>query len=63
MDNKQVKIIKQEILHYLCDDFNGNQAIFDKISGWACFSNTDLTMVMDKIVAGLKSAQTKINTE
>ena len=30
MDNKQLQIIKKEILHYLTDDFENNQAIFEK---------------------------------
>lgn len=30
-----------------------NQAIFDKDEGWACFSNTDLEMVMDKFELAL----------
>jgi len=61
MTNKEVKLIKEEILHHLCDDFKNNQAIFDRKEGFACFNGTNLTMVMDKIVNGLKSAQGKIN--
>jgi hypothetical protein len=61
MTNKEIKLIKEEILHYLCDDFKDNQAIFDRNKGFACFSETDLSMVMDKIVSGLKAAQISIN--
>ena len=57
MDNKQLQIIKKEILHYLTDDFGDNQAIFDKKEGWQVFNGTDLDMVMDKVVAGLYSAK------
>ena len=61
MDNKELQVIKKEIMHYLCDDFKNNQAIFDKKEGFACFYDTDLTMVMDKVVNGLKSAQKILN--
>lgn len=61
MTNKNVKLIKEEILHYLCDDFKNNQALFDRSEGFACFNDTSLTMVMDKVVIGLKSAQSKMN--
>lgn len=61
MDNKQLQIIKQEILHYLVDDFRGNQAIFNKKEGWQVFNGTDLSMVMDKVVGGLYSAKKKIH--
>ena len=33
MMDKDFKILKKEILHYLCDDFEGNQAIFDRKDG------------------------------
>ena len=61
IDNKELKLIKNEILHYLCDDFENNQAIFDKEKGYSIFSETDLTMVVEKIVGGLKSIQRKLN--
>lgn len=61
MNNKELQIIKQEILHYLTDDFRGNQAIFNKKEGWQVFNGTDLSMVMDKVVGGLYSAKKKIN--
>ena len=60
MNNKELQIIKQEILHYLTDDFRGNQAIFNKKEGWQVFNGTDLYMVMDKVVGGLYSAKKKI---
>ena len=60
MDNKQLQIIKKEILHYLTDDFENNQAIFDKKEGWQVFNGTDLDMVMDKVVGGLYSAKRKL---
>lgn len=63
MTNKEFQIIKKEILHYLCDDFHNNQAIFDRKEGWQVFGGTDLTMVMDKVVNGLKAAQAKIKTQ
>ena len=59
--NKELQIIKQEILHYLTDDFRGNQAIFNKREGWQVINVTDLSMVMDKVVSGLYSAKKKIN--
>lgn len=57
MNNKELQIIKKEILHYLADDFKHNQAIFDRKEGYQVFSGTDLDMVMDKVVAGLYSAK------
>lgn len=70
MTNRELQIIKKEILHYLCDDWNNgkrgkahseNQALFDRNKGFACFNGTNLEMVMDAVVKGLKSAQEKIN--
>ena len=61
MTNKELQLIKKEILHYLVDDFRGNQAIFDEKEGWQVFNGTDLSMVMDKVVSGLYSAKKKIN--
>jgi len=63
VDNKQMQLIKNEILHYLCDDFKNNQAIFDRKEGYQVFNGTDLKMVMDKVVGGLKSAQRKLKVE
>lgn len=60
MKNKELQIIKKEILHYLVDDFKENQAIFDKKEGWQTFNNTDLNMVMEKVVKGLYSAKNKL---
>lgn len=54
--------IKDSIMHYLCDDWNNhkrgkwhkeNQAIFDRKDGFACWCNTDLEMVMEKVVKGI----------
>lgn len=56
--------IKNSILHYLCDDWNNhkrgkahkeNQAIFDRKEGYAIWNNTDLEMVMEKVVKGIWS--------
>lgn len=60
MNNKELQIIKKEILHYLADDFKDNQAIFDREYGYQIFNGTDLDMVMDKVVAGLYSAKNKL---
>lgn len=60
MNNKELQIIKKEILHYLADDFKDNQAIFDREYGYQKFNGTDLDMVMDKVVAGLYSAKNKL---
>lgn len=62
MDNKERNIIKKKILHCLTDDFKGNYAIFSK-KGWAVFTETDLDMVMDKVVKGLEMAKYEINKE
>lgn len=60
---KEIQIIKKEILKYLCEDFKGNQAIFSKEYGWQVFNDTDLSMVMDKVVSGLYSGMEIINKE
>ena len=61
MNNKELQVIKKEIIHYLCDEFKGNeQPLFDRERGFQNYNGTDLTMVMDKVVKGLKSAQEKI---
>jgi len=72
MTNKEVQIIKKEIVRALTEDLCNtkgrvrNQAIFIKPdggygSGCQVFNNTDLTMVMDAVVYGLKRGQEKIN--
>ena len=67
MTKKEIKICKEKILKCLTEDFtygrrkdgkplkcpNLNQAIFDNKEGYACFGNTDLKMVMDKVMLGL----------
>ena len=64
MTNGDIQIIKEEILHYLCDDWNNhkkgkahkeNQAIFNREEGWTTYCNTDLEMVMEKVVKGIWS--------
>lgn len=59
--NKEIQIIKKEILKYLTEDFKKNQAIFNKTKGYQIFNDTDLEMVMDKVVGGLYSAKKIIN--
>jgi hypothetical protein len=61
LSNKDVLLIKEKILHCLADDFKGNQAIFDRKEGWQVFNGTDLEMVMDSVIKGLKFAQAEIN--
>ncbi len=63
MTNKDIQILKKEILHYLCDDFEGNQAIFDRGEGYAKFNGTDLYMVMDKVEKALNVCKDKIGGE
>lgn len=59
------KLIKDNILHYLTDDWNNhkrgkahkeNQALFDRKDGYPKWSNIDLKMVMEKVVNGIWSA-------
>ena len=61
LSNKDILIIKDKIVHCLADDFKGNQAIFDREAGWQIFNGTDLEMVMDAVVKGLKFAQGELN--
>lgn len=61
LSNKEVLLIKEKILHCLADDFKGNQAIFDRKEGWQVFNGTNLEMVMDSVVKGLKFAQGELN--
>lgn len=63
MTNKELQIIKKEILKYLTEDFKYNQPIFDKEKGFAVYNGTDLKMVMDKVVKGLYSAEKIIGGE
>ena len=57
MKQSEIKQAKSCILKCLTKDFEyndkQNQAIFDKKEGWACFNDTDLDMVMEKVVLGL----------
>lgn len=70
MTNKEIQIIKEEILHYLSDDWNNhkrgrahkeNQALFDRKQGYCKFCNIELEDVMDKVVKGLYAGTDKIN--
>ena len=72
MTNGDIQIIKEEILHYLCDDWNNhkrgkahkeNQAIFDRKEGYQVFQNTDLEMVMDKVVKALYVCKDKVGKD
>lgn len=58
MNKSDVKLAKEKILKCLTEDFEygenkNNQAIFNKAEGWQVFSETDLEMVMDKVILGL----------
>jgi hypothetical protein len=61
MTNKERNLIKKKILKCLTEDFNGNQAIFNKEVGRQVFNGTDLDMVMDKVVKGLEMAKYELN--
>lgn len=68
MTNKEAQIIKEEIIHWLCDDWNNgahkeNQAIFDRKDGRAIYSGTDLEMVMDKVVNALYVCKDKVGVK
>lgn len=69
MTNEEIRkcrlLIKENILHYLTDDWNNhkrgrahkeNVAIFDRGDGFAIWNETDLEMVMEKVVNGIWSA-------
>jgi hypothetical protein len=60
MTNKEMQICKEKILKCFTEDFKGNQAIFNKEEGWQVFGGTDFIMIMNKVVKGLKFAQTEI---
>tara|TARA_R110000822_G_C14918544_1_gene451121 strand:+ start:287 stop:490 length:204 start_codon:yes stop_codon:yes gene_type:complete len=62
MNNKERNLIKKKILKCLTEDFKNNQAIFDEKEGWQVFTNTDLDMVMDKVVKGLEMAKHELTT-
>ena len=61
--NREIQVIKKEILKYLTVDFKKNQAIFNKEKGYQIFNDTDLEMVMDKVIGGLYSAKRILNNE
>lgn len=69
MTDEEIKqcrlLIKDNILHYLADDWNNNkrskvhsenQALFNRKLGYPCWSIIDLEMVMEKVVKGIWSA-------
>lgn len=60
MTNKDIKTLKEEILHYLCDDFEGNQAIVDRKGRYAIFNEIDLEMIMEKVEKALNICKDKI---
>lgn len=60
MTNKERNIIKSKILKCLTEDFKNNQAIFDKKEGHAIYTETNLRMVMDKVVKGLEFAKEEL---
>ena len=64
INKADIKLVKKKILKCLTENFEcgtgeplkckkQNQAIFDKEKGFAIWSQTDLEMVMDKVVLGL----------
>lgn len=58
MTKADVHLAKAAILKCLTEDFTHgtgrkNIHIFDKTGGWQCYNDTDLMMVMDKVVLGL----------
>ena len=67
MKKEELKQAKANILRCLTEDFKygtkkdgtplkrkkSNQALFDKDDGYACWSDTDLDMVMNAVVLGL----------
>lgn len=63
MTNKERNLIKKKILNCLTEDFKNNQAIFDKQYGFQVFNDTDLNMVMDKVVKGLEMAKYELNVQ
>jgi hypothetical protein len=63
MTNKERNLIKKKILKCLTEDFKNNQAIFDKKAGWQVFQDTDLDMVMDKVVKGLEMAKHELKSD
>ena len=62
MDRQERKKLRDLFLKYLTVDSkikdarrkDFNQAIFDAKEGWACFTDTDLHMVMEKFDKALK---------
>jgi hypothetical protein len=63
LTNKERNLIKKKILNCLTEDFKNNQAIFDKQYGFQVFNDTDLNMVMDKVVKGLEMAKYELNVQ
>ena len=72
MTNGDIQIIKEEILHYLCDDWNNhkrgkahkeNQAIFDRKKGYTIFGGTHLEIVMDNVIQTLYVCKDKVGKD
>lgn len=62
MTTKERNFIKKKILKCLTEDIGKSQPIFNRKEGWACFNETDLDMVMDKVAMGLTMAMHDLNT-
>lgn len=61
MENKERNLIKKKIIKCLTENFEGNQAIFNKQHGWQVFNGTDLDMVMNAVCKGLEMAKFELN--
>jgi uncharacterized membrane protein YbaN (DUF454 family) len=61
MNKFEKRLIKKKILKCLTEDFENNKALYDKDKGYCIFSNTNLEMVMDKVVKGIKFAEIELN--
>ena len=64
---RRIKSLRELFLKYLTEDSKTkdrrkkeyNQAIFDKVDGFAIFNGTDLGMVIDKFDIALKAYYSK----
>ena len=63
MTRDEERACKKKILKCLTEDFNGNQAIFDKAGGNQIFIGTDLAMVMHAVTKGLRFAYSDNRTD
>lgn len=61
MTKDQLNLIRNKIIKCLTEDFEDNEAIFDKKYKWQIYHETDLDMIIEKIDKGLELYKNELN--